>query len=169
VIPHELRTERLLLRQWREDDAEPLAEIHADPRYVVYMRPLDLERTRQLILWCQLSWRHEGFGLWAAEELESGRLVGRIGLIRHHDWPEASDPVEVGWVLHPDWWGRGLATEGGRAAVQCWREHLDDPQLISITRPDNVRSRAVMKRLGLTERGTAHWHGHDVVWYALDR
>ena len=169
MIPRELRTERLLLRQWREDDAEPLAEIHTHPEYAAFMRPLNFERTWELILWCQLSWRREGFGLWAAEELESGRLVGRIGLIRHHDWPEAPDPVEVGWVLHPDCWGRGLATEGGSAAVECWREHLDDPQLISITRPDNVRSRAVMERLGLTERGTAHWHGHDVVWCALDR
>jgi RimJ/RimL family protein N-acetyltransferase len=164
-----VRTERLLLRQWREEDVEPLAEIHAHPDYLSYMRPLDLERTRDLILRFVREWRHEGFSLWAAEDLVSGRLVGRVGLIRHRDWPEAPDPVEVGWVLHPEWWGRGLATEGGRAAIYCWREHLADLQLISITRPDNARSRAVMERLGLTERGTAHWHGHDVVWYALDR
>jgi RimJ/RimL family protein N-acetyltransferase len=169
VIPREVRTERLLLRQWREEDAEPLAEIHAHPEYLAHMRPLDVERTRELILRFACEWRHEGFSLWAAEELGSGRLVGRIGLVRHHDWSEAPDPVEVGWVLHPDWWGRGLATEAGRAAIDCWRESLADPQLISITRPDNARSRAVMERLGLTERGTAHWHGHDVVWYALDR
>ncbi|MGH3031051.1 MAG: GNAT family N-acetyltransferase [Gaiellaceae bacterium] len=169
MIPEELLTERLLLRQWREEDAEPLTEIHTHPGYLVHMRPLDLERTRELILRFALGWRHEGFSLWAAEELEGGHLVGRIGLIRHHDWPEAPDPVEVGWVLHPDCWGRGLATEAGRAAVECWREHLDDPQLLSITRPDNARSRAVMERLGLTERGTAHWHDHEVVWYALDR
>jgi hypothetical protein len=42
---------------------------------------------RSQILAFVLGWRHEGFSLWAAEELESGRLVGRIGLIRHHDWP----------------------------------------------------------------------------------
>jgi RimJ/RimL family protein N-acetyltransferase len=169
VIPRELRTERLLLRQWREEDAEPLAEIHGHPEYAATMRVLDLEETRRLIETFECGWATEGFSLWATEELESGQLVGRIGLIRHHDWPESPDPVEVGWVLHSDWWGRGLATEAGHAAVECWREHLDDPQLISITRPDNTRSRAVMKRLGLTERGTAHWHEHDVVWYALDR
>jgi RimJ/RimL family protein N-acetyltransferase len=169
VIPREVRTERLLLRQWHEEDAEPLAEIHVHPRYLAYMRLLDLEQTRELIQRFTREWRHEGFSLWAAEDLRSGQLVGRIGLIRHHDWPLAPDPVEVGWVLHPDCWGRGLATEGGRAAIDAWREHLADPQLISITRPDNARSRAVMERLGMTERGAAHWHGHDVVWYALDR
>jgi RimJ/RimL family protein N-acetyltransferase len=169
LIPRELRTERLLLRQWREEDAEPLTKIHGHPAYVATMRPLDLEQTRIQIVQFSLQWREEGFSLWAVEELESGRLVGRIGLMRHHDWPLAPDPVEVGWALHPDWWGLGLATEGGRAALQCWRERLDDSQLISITRPDNRRSRAVMERLGLTYRGEAEWHGFRQVWYAIDR
>jgi RimJ/RimL family protein N-acetyltransferase len=69
-----------------------------------------------------------------------------------------------------DLWGVGLATEGGQASVAVWREQLpDEPRLISITTPENRRSRAVMNRCGLTLRGTAHWHGYDVVWYALDR
>ena len=88
----------------------------------------------------------------------------------HHDWSLAPDPIEVGWTLHRDYWGQGLATEGGRAAMECWRELLlDDAQLISITVPANARSRAVMERLGLTYRGTAQWRGLDVVWYAVDR
>jgi RimJ/RimL family protein N-acetyltransferase len=169
LIPLELRTERLLLRQWREEDAEPLAEIHAHPGYLETMRLLDLDQTRTQILQFTVQWQEEGFSLWAVEELESGCVVGRIGLMRHHDWPLAPDPVEVGWALHPDWWGRGLATEGGRAAIECWRKHLDDPQLISITRPDNRRSRAVMERLGLTLRGEVEWHGFHQVWYGLDR
>ena len=61
-------------------------------------------------------------------------------------------------MLHRDWWGRGLATEGGRAGLECWREHLDDPQLIAITTLANRRSRAVMERLGLTPRGATNWH-----------
>lgn len=114
-------------------------------------------------------WAEDGFSLWAAEDLATGRLVGRIGLMRHHDWPESESPVEVGWALHRDWWGRGLATEGGRAARELWREGLPDRQLISITTAANRRSLAVMERLGLTYRGETRWHGHDVVWYALDR
>jgi len=75
---------------------------------------------------------------------------------------------EVGWVLHRDFWGRGLATEPGRASIDCWREFLGDEQLISITAPGNVRSRAVIERLGLAYRGPARWHDRDVVWYALE-
>jgi [ribosomal protein S5]-alanine N-acetyltransferase len=115
-------------------------------------------------------WRDDGVCQWAAVDLQTDRLIGRIGLLRHYDWPLASSPIEVGWTLHRDYWGRGLATEGGRAAMDCWRELLlDDARLISITRPDNVRSRAVMERLGLSYRGQVEWRGREHVWYAVDR
>jgi RimJ/RimL family protein N-acetyltransferase len=169
-LPDELRTERLLLRQWRDDDAEPLAEVYAQPEYLEHMPPQTLAETREQIERFRQRWEEDGFAHWAAEDLETGRLIGRIGLLRHHDWPLEPSPAEVGWTLHRDWWGRGLATEGGRACVDLWRNELcNDPRLLSITTPDNVRSKAVMQRLGLTQRGTAFWHGFDVVWYALDR
>jgi RimJ/RimL family protein N-acetyltransferase len=170
ALPPELRTERLLLRQWRGEDVEPLAEIYAQPEYLEHMPPLDVAGTGAQVQRFAMEWRHEGFSHWAAEDHETGQLIGRIGLLRHHDWPLSEAPVEVGWALHRDYWGRGLAAEGGGAALDCWRELLvDDPQLISITTPANVRSRAVMERLGLSLRGAAHWRGLDVVWYALDR
>ena len=169
MIPPELETERLLLRQWRDEDVEALAEVYGQPEVLEHMPALDLGGTRTQVEGFRRQWREEGIGLWAAEELASGRFVGRFGLMRHRDWPLAESPVEVGWCLHRDWWGRGLATEGGRAGVECWRRNLDDPQLISITLPANRRSRAVMERLGLTYRGTAFWRGYEQVWYALDR
>jgi RimJ/RimL family protein N-acetyltransferase len=171
VIPRELRTERLLLRQWRDDDVGPLHEIYTQPEYLETMPPLDRGQTEAQVWRFQSGWDADGYSHWAACDLETGRLVGRIGLLCHHDWPLVDRPVpEVGWVLHRDSWGRGLATEGGRAGADCWREHLpDEPRLYSFTLPGNARSRAVMERLGLTERGTALWHGYDVVWYALDR
>jgi RimJ/RimL family protein N-acetyltransferase len=134
------------------------------------MRAHDVDEVRAQIGRFERGWAEDGVSHWAAVDLESGRLIGRIGLLRHHDWPLEPSPVEVGWVLDERWWGRGLATEGGRASMELWREHLpDDRRLLSITLPTNRRSRAVMERLGLTYRGEAHWHGFDVVWYAVDR
>ena len=134
------------------------------------MRAHGVEGTRAQIEKFERQWAEDGLSHWAVEDLETGRLIGRIGLLRHHDWPLEPSPVEVGWVLDGRSWGRGLATEGGRASLELWRERLpDDRRLISITGPTNTRSRAVMERLGLTYRGTTRWHDHDVVWYALDR
>ena len=168
-IPRELLTERMVLRRWRPDDAPPLAEIYAQPAFLAHMSALDLDGTRSQIDQFVRRWKDDGFCQWAAVDLATGRLIGRAGLIRHHDWPLSEDPVEVGWTLHRDYWGRGLATEGGRAAIDCWRDLLDDDQLISITRPANARSRAVMERLGMTLRGATRWRDQDVVWYAIDR
>lgn len=169
-LPEEIQTERLLLRQWRSDDAEPLAAIYAQPEFREHMPALDLDQTRAQVERFARQWDEEGFSHWAAEDLETGRLIGRIGLLRHRDWPPGGAPAEVGWSLDRAYWGRGLATEGGRAAMTCWRELLvDDDDLISITTPANVRSRAVMERLGLSYRGATHWHGFDVIWYATDR
>jgi RimJ/RimL family protein N-acetyltransferase len=159
----------MLLRQWRPDDAERFAEIYRQPEYLAHMSALDLEGTRLQVGRFVKRWKDDGFGQWVAVDLATGTVIGRIGLIRHHDWPVAPDPVEVGWTLDRDYWGRGLATEGGRAAMDCWRSKLTDEQLISITAPANVRSRAVMERLGLTFRGSTMWRGEAVVWYAIDR
>jgi ribosomal-protein-alanine N-acetyltransferase len=171
MVPPEVTTERLLLRQWREGDAEALYEIYLQPEFLETMPALDLEGTRAQVERYRRYWEEDGYSNWAACERESGRLIGRIGLFRHHDWPLADRPVpEVGWVLHRDFWGRALATEGGQAGVDAWREHLpDEPRLYSFTTPGNRRSRAVMARLGFTERGTAFWHGYDMLWHALDR
>jgi RimJ/RimL family protein N-acetyltransferase len=170
VIPLELRTERLLLRQWRDEDVEPLAAIYAQPEFLEHMPAVDLDGTRTQVERFRTHWDVEGFGLWAVEDPATGRLAGRIGLMRHRDWTPGGAPVEVGWALDRAYWGRGLATEGGRAALELWREHLrDEDELISITTAANLRSRAVMERLGLAYRGETHWHGHDVLWYALGR
>jgi RimJ/RimL family protein N-acetyltransferase len=168
VIPIELRTERLFLRPWRDSDAERLAAIYAQPGYLEHMDPVP--STQEQIEKFRRGWAEDGLSQWAAEDPETGRFIGRLGLLRHHDWPLAPDPVEVGWVLDEAYWGRGLATEAGLASLDLWRsELLDDAQLISITNPGNLRSRAVMERLGLTHRGETRWRTYDVVWYAIDR
>src|SRR5947209_728990 len=120
------------------------------------MPPLDLEGTKAQIERFRQQWAVEGFSHWAVEDRASGRRIGRI---RHRDWTPGGAPVEVGWSLEPEFWGRGLAVEGGQASVEAWRERLShEPELISITRPANARSRRVMEKLGLTFRGETHWH-----------
>jgi RimJ/RimL family protein N-acetyltransferase len=165
-LPETVETERLLLRTWRREDADRLDEIYRQPEYLEFMPPA---RGADRVATYQRLWDEDGFATWAACERGSERLIGRIGLLRHDDWPLAENPLEVGWTLDREYWGRGLATEGARASIDVWLEHLPDETLYSFTVPENTRSRAVMERLGMRFGGTALWHGLEHVWYALDR
>ena len=90
-------------------------------------------------------WEKHGYGLLAVTEKESGELIGRSGVQFHRAWP--ADP-EVGWSFDPTWWGRGFATEAGRASVDWAFETLGIDRLVSITTEENRASRRVMAKLG---------------------
>ena len=90
-------------------------------------------------------WQLRGYGLWAAELKETGALVGRIGL---HD-PEGWPAFEVGWLIDKAQWGRGLATEGGAAAIDFAFQRLNRPHVASLIRPGNAASIRVAEKLGM--------------------
>jgi RimJ/RimL family protein N-acetyltransferase len=77
--------------------------------------------------------------------------------------------VEVGWTFARDVWGRGYATEGGQVALEHAFATLDLDRVISFTRINNLASRRVMEKLGLTRRGESDYKGIPHVWYAIDR
>lgn len=111
-------------------------------------------------------WALRGCGQWALVETATGRLVGRAGLWFPEGWPG----LEVGWLVDPDRWGEGFATEAGRAAVDVAFDSLDADEVISVTRPDNARSRRVMQKVGLTDSGTTvELRDHTQVLYRLTR
>jgi RimJ/RimL family protein N-acetyltransferase len=164
----ELRTERLRLRGWRAEDAEAMATIYADPAVVQFLRPLDLEGTRQQIARFTDHWVARHFGLWAVEERTSGRLIGRIGLSYHEDWTASAHDAEVGWALARDVWGRGLATEGGAAALRYGFKVHKMRRIISIAHRDNVASQRVMQKLGMHFEGNTEWRGQPVTSYVIE-
>ena len=167
--PRELRTERLLLRQWRESDVEPLAEIYADPEVERQLVPTTLDQTRAQVERAAALWADGGPMWWAVEELDTARFIGRIGLSLATAWELEASPVEVGWTLARDVWGRGYATEGARASLDAGFAHLDVDHVISFTRPTNVASRRVMDKLGLQYRGEASYKDIPHVWYSVTR
>jgi RimJ/RimL family protein N-acetyltransferase len=167
-VPEAL-TPRLRLRGWREDDVERMAEIYADPEVMRYLRPLDLEGTRQQLRRFVTQWEVLGFGLWAVEERSSGRLIGRIGLHYHEDWTASAYDAEVGWTLERASWGKGLATEGGAASLRYGFETMRMERIISIAHHQNVASRRVMEKLGMRHEGETDWRENPVVWYAISR
>jgi RimJ/RimL family protein N-acetyltransferase len=104
-------------------------------------------------------WADRGFGLWAAIPDDASEPVGWVGAWRQDIAPALDGDIEIGWGLRRAWWGRGLATEGARVAVQTAFEHLHPSRLISLIHPQNERSQAVAARLGM--RHTTETHHRD--------
>lgn len=167
--PLEVTTARLQLRQWRDDDVPALAAIYADPAVEVQLVPTTLDQTRAQVDRFREAWAAGGPSLWAVDELATGRFIGRIGLNPAPAWELDPAAVEVGWALSREVWGRGYATEGGRASVATGFEVLSLDSIISFTRPTNLASRRVMEKIGLTFRGEADYKSIPHVWYSLGR
>lgn len=172
----ELRTERLLLRHWRDDDREPFAAMNADPRVMRFVpAPLDRDGSDRLIDRRQAFLAKLGWGLWAVEVVETGEFIGFTGLSwEPFDMP-ASPCVEVGWRLAADHWGRGYAPEAARAALDVAFDDLALEEVVSFTTTENEPSRRVMTKLGLRHdpaRDFDHprhpdWPGRRTVLYAI--
>jgi RimJ/RimL family protein N-acetyltransferase len=147
----ELRTERLLLRQWRDEDLEPFAELNADPETMrFFVSPQAraesdafAERSRQQI-------EDEGWGLWAVEVGGGAPFIGFVGLARPSFEAHFTPAVEVGWRLARGHWGHGYATEAARAALAYGFDELALDEIVSFTSPLNEPSRRVMERLGMS-------------------
>jgi RimJ/RimL family protein N-acetyltransferase len=165
----EILTPRLRLRGWTDNDVAPMAAIYADPEIVRFLLPRDEEATRQQLGAFTRHWAERGFGIWAVELQESGRLIGRAGLVHHDDWTASPHDAEVGWVVVRDLWGQGLASEAGAAALAFGFETMAMKRIISIAHRDNIASHRVMEKLGLVRDGATAWKGAPVVWYATER
>lgn len=152
--PVELATDRLVLRQWRDDDYELFAALNADPRVMAYFpAPLDRAASDAMADRCRALITERGWGFWAAELKADGQFVGFVGLhIPTHDLP-FSPCIEIGWRLAFAHWGRGLATEAARAALRFGFESQGLPEIVAFTALGNRRSLAVMGRLGMVEDG----------------
>ena len=163
-----IETERLTLRPMREADATALFEISQDPDVVRFVGdrhvPTLQEAWRMVAGWIG-HWALRGYGQWAIEEHESGRFIGRAGIINPADWPGP----EVGYLLGRPWWGRGYATEAARAAMDWGFRDRGFTDLLSLIDPENHASIAVATRLGETRRGATEVMGHHVMVYGISR
>jgi RimJ/RimL family protein N-acetyltransferase len=167
TIP-ELRTERLLLRGWRPDDLDAFASICADVetmRWVGSPEGMTREEAWRHMAYLAGHWGLRGYGLWAAEALDTGELVGRVGLLFPEGWPG----LEVGWLIARPHWGKGYAPEAARASMEWAREHLGASHVISLIADDNERSARVAQKLGMAVEGRAKILGeYDVRVFGCD-
>ncbi len=116
--PPQLRTERLLLRPWRDEDRQPFAAMNADPAVMEHF-PSTLTRAQSDALAERIDseLRRRGYGLWALEIPGEAPFAGFVGLQPVDRELPFAPATELGWRLANSHWGRGLASEAARAAV----------------------------------------------------
>lgn len=165
TIP-ERTTDRLCLRGWRSSDVADLHRILEQPgilRYFPNPNPPSLQQVKQLIEGQVEHWRGHGFGWWAVKECASGMLIGWSGL----QYLPETDEVEIGYLLGKPYWGRGLATEGGRVGLAFAFQDLSMTEIVGIVHPENVASQRVLVKLGLDFTARAVYFGMDCLRYAI--
>jgi RimJ/RimL family protein N-acetyltransferase len=158
-VVDELLTSRLRLRRWRRDDIAALTDVFAKPEVwqFPFGRGFSTEETEAFLAFRIAEQAIGGWSDWAVELRDSGRLIGYFGLSEPHFLPEVMPTVEIGWRLDPVAWGRGLATEGARAALAEGFSNSALHEVVSIYQPENVASGRVMERLGMHfDRDTVH-------------
>jgi RimJ/RimL family protein N-acetyltransferase len=146
----ELRTDRLVLREWRESDLAPWAALNADPEVREHLPGvLTRAQSEASAARFQSALVERGWGWWAVEVRATGEFIGFTGL----DPVDEGLPftgVDAGWRLARSAWGFGYATEAGSAVVAFGFESLGLPEVLAVTTATNRRSQAVMRRIGMT-------------------
>ena len=141
-----IETARLILRPWRDADRDPFYALNCDPAVMEFLPATDRAASDAAVDRMMTAQADHGHCFWAAERKGDGTFLGFCGPMFAR---EPLNEVELGWRLAREAWGQGYATEGARASLAwCWA-NLAAPTVAAITVPANLRSRAVMEKIGL--------------------
>ena len=146
-----IETERLRLRDWTDADADPFAAMNADPAVMEFFPAIPSRAESDALMErIRAHMREKGHDMYAAEEKNSGRFIGFIGLAPIDFEAHFTPAIEIGWRLAQTAWGKGLATEGANAVLAHTFGQVGLNDLVSITTVKNQRSRRVMEKIGMT-------------------
>lgn len=146
-----LRTQRLVLREWRDEDREPFAALNDDPAVMEHFPShLTREASDAMVDRITTFLDEHGWGLWAVEVAGTGTFIGFTGLSVPRFEAPFTPCVEVGWRLARSAWGHGYATEAARASVAHGFGPLALDEIVAMVVPANDRSQGVMRKLGMT-------------------
>ena len=168
-----LVTPRLRLEPFAQGHVAGLNAMNADPEVMRYIsgRAETLDETRAIVERVARRWVDVGYSWWSFVDAASGEVVGAgcVQNLRREAAPEPDPacPLETGWRLRRDQWGRGLASEAAQAMATFAFETLGAPELLAVCEPANTASSNVMQRLGMRDRGLQTWYGKSLATYGI--
>lgn len=143
-------SERLGFRDWNDNDLDVFAEINADPKVMEHFpKPLNKEETKAFISRLQKHYKERGHNYFATEILETGELIGFIGLAHQTYETDFTPAVDIGWRLTPTVWGKGYATEGAKRCLEFAFNELKLDKVIATCTLSNRNSENVMQKIGM--------------------
>ena len=152
VTTPRVTTQRLLMREWRESDRVPYAEMNGDAEVMRHFpSTLTPQQSDEMIDRMAAAWRDRDFGLWAVERCDTNELIGFVGLWSPSWHADFTPCVEVGWRLGKQHWGNGFAPEAATAALDWGFANVGLPgdQIVSFTTEGNINSQRVMQKIGM--------------------
>ena len=164
----QLETERLILRSFREEDIDAMAQLFANPDFMRFSLGIYTERKRTVdFIEKVMGWDHANIpSQFAIVPRGEDVLIGYCGF-HHH--PEVPGEIEIGYRLHPDHWNRGLISEASRAVRDHAFADLKLPRVVSLIHPENIPSRRVAEKNGMKVEEEITFRGFPTLVYAITR
>lgn len=148
-------TDRLILRRWRPEDLTPYAAMMADPEVFSWLGGSQtIDEAEARLARREAVFETLGYGIWAVERRRDGAFLGAVGLDPTENDIPFHPAVEAAWRLARRGWGHGYATEAARAAIDDGFTRCGLSEIVAITARTNLRSRAVMERVGMSRDST---------------
>ena len=164
----ELRTPRLILRSFREEDVDAMAQLFANPDFMRFSLGTFTERKKTVdFIERVIGWDRASMPSQFAVVLRGEHAA--IGYCGFHHHPEVPGEIEIGYRLHPDYWNRGLISEAARAVRDHAFADLKLPRVISLIHPENIPSRRVAEKNGMKVEKEITFRGFPTLVYALTR
>ena len=165
----ELQTPRLILRPFLEEDVDVMAQLFANPDFMRFSLGVFTER-KQTIAFIEkvMGWDRAGIpSQFAVVPRGQDAIIGYCGFFYHPE--HGIEDIEIGYRLHPDYWNRGLITEAARAVRDYGFRDRKLSRVISLIHPENVPSRRVAEKNGMTVEKKITFRGFPTLVYAITR
>lgn len=146
-----LKTKRLILRQWKNEDLIPFAKMNSDPKVMEFFPSvLTKEKSDEIAKKIQKELSEKEYGFWAVEEKKTKKFIGFVGLHLPEFSSHFTPCIEIGWRLAYEFWGQGFAFEAAEAVLKYAFSTLHLSEIVAFTAKTNLRSRKLMEKLEMS-------------------